>query len=173
MKQWRWQNVQLARVRRASLSKHTHLPDYCPPSKARVEEWKKEYQEEMHRRPEEKMDSEEPRERSESPLNRTQYGQGRRSHSSCKADLEKPGVISTEKLLAEMHEFTRDIDKSLQELKEGMDQMDKGLKEGVKEKETQQQQTGRCRQQKTFTVDVEIKGKMKTCVVLSCTSRGH
>lgn len=78
------------------------------------------------------MDPREPRERRQSLLNGTQYGQGMKGHSSFAADLEGPGGISTEEHLAEMHEFTKDTDKSLQELKDSMDQMDKGLKEETK-----------------------------------------
>lgn len=91
-----------------------------------MEKWKKEYEERECQRPRESMmDLEKTEEERWSPQSGTQYGQSMGDHTSSATGPEGPSKINSEELMAEIRELTKDLDKTLQELKDDMDRSTK------------------------------------------------
>ena len=107
------------RARWNSLGKHTHYYyNYNSPTQEQVEQWKREYKEKEYQRVRERLTSSGKTEEEKwSPQSETQHGKSMRSPNSNVADPEESSGTNPEELMAELQDSTKDLDKTLQDLK--------------------------------------------------------
>ena len=140
-----------------------------------MEQWKREYEEREHQRLREGITcSGKAEEEERSSQSETQHGKNMRSPTSSLADPEESSETNPEELMAELRGFTKDLDKTLQELKENIDRGRKDMEEEMKnlqmrerqlqeEREREEEQKkDRHHRSKTYDVKITVKGKAKT-----------
>ena len=115
-----------------------------------------------------------------SPRSETQHGVSVRSPTSSVVDLEELSGTNPEELMAELWDFTKDLDKTLQDLKENIDRGRRDMEEEMKnlqmrerqlqeEREREEEQKkDKHRRPKTYGVKIAAKGKAKTSPLCPC-----